>query len=136
MKVKLVLSVIAALFAALAIGWLWGSAGRWEAQRTLQRSELRSDLFDGRGLALAARVDIFEVNFGEASRHLEGARSALQRASANLRALDRTEDVTRIDLALARLDEAQKLAGQLNQQANPRAAEAALAIGEVISNSP
>jgi hypothetical protein len=132
MKIKLVLSVLAALCVAMLIGWFWGSLGRVDAQRALQGAELRAQLLEGRGSAMAARIDIFEVNFGEASRNLEAARAALQRAGAVLRELGRSEDVTRVDLALARIDEAQKLAGQLNQQANARAAEAARAVSDIL----
>jgi len=44
--------------------------------RALQTSELRSELLGARAAVLDARVAIYSVNFGEASRHLEGARSA------------------------------------------------------------
>jgi hypothetical protein len=39
-------------------------------------AELRDGLLEGRAAVLEARLDIYSVNFGEASRHLEAARSA------------------------------------------------------------
>ena len=75
------------------------------------------------------------VNFGEASRHLEAARSALRAADAQLKGLGRQEDAKGLALALTRIDEAQRMAGQLNQDANALAADAAKAIGDVLGNS-
>jgi hypothetical protein len=48
----------------------------------------------------------------------------------------RQDDVKRLELALIRIDEAQRLAGQLDQDANARAAEAAKAIAEVLGGPP
>ena len=58
---------------------------------------------------------IYSVNFGEASRHLEAARSALRAAEARLKSLGRQADTKPLELALAKMDEAQRMAGQLNQ---------------------
>jgi len=48
--------------------------------RALQTSELRGELLGARAATLDARVAIYSVNFGEASRHLEDARGLLRRA--------------------------------------------------------
>jgi len=84
---------------------------------------------------LEARLDIYSVNFGEASRHLEMARSALRAADARLNDLGRQEDATRLKIALTRIDEAQRTAGQLSQDANSQAADAARTISEVLENT-
>lgn len=71
-----------------------------------------------------ARLDIYSVNFGEANRHLEAARSALRAAEARLNSLGRQADTKPLELALEKIDEAQGMAGQLNQDANALAAHA------------
>ena len=131
-QVKLVLGVCVAIVVALGAGWLLGSSGRAASERTLQAAELRSDLLQARSLALAARVDLYNVNFGDASRHLEDAKGSLRRAAERLKAAGRTADVTRVEAASALLDQAQKMAGRLDQGANARAAAAAQAIADIL----
>ena len=129
---KLILGFGLALLVAVAAGWIWGASGRSDSERGLQMAELRAGLLEGRAAVLDARLDIYSVNFGEASRHFEAARTALRAAHARLTSLNRTEDAKALEAALTRIDEAQRLAGQLNQDANAVAAEAAKTIGEVI----
>jgi hypothetical protein len=114
-----------ALLVALGIGWVWGASGRLDISRSLELAELRDGLLEGRSAVLEARLDIYSVNFGEASRHLEMARSALRAADTRLNDLGRREDATQLKIALTRIDEAQRTAGQLSQDANSQAADAA-----------
>ena len=129
---KIALAMFVALLVALLAGWLWGASGKWDLDRALQASELRIDLLEARSSVLDARLDLYNVNFGDASRHLESARTLLGRAGERLKNLGRQDDVKRLDLALVRIDEAQQLAGQLDQGANSRAAEAAKTIQDVL----
>ena len=131
-KAKLVLGVFVALVVVLLGGWFWGASGRGNLNRALQASELRTDLLEGRSSVLTARLDLYRVNFGDASRHLEDARGALRRAEEQLKGLGRQDDVKRLGPALTRIDEAQRLAGQLDQDANSRAAEAVTTIDDVL----
>jgi hypothetical protein len=131
---KRILGIGAALLVALGIGWAWGASGRADINRALQMAELRDGLREGRGAVLDARLDIYSVNFGDASRHLEAARSALRAAEARLTDLGRREDVERVKIALTRIDEAQRMAGQLSQNANSVAADAAKTINDVLGS--
>jgi hypothetical protein len=131
-KAKLVLGVVAGLAAVLLAGWLWGRSGRSELAGALQASELRGELLAARAAVLDARVALYNVNFGEASSHLEDARGLLGRADARLNSLGRDDDVRQLQAALASIDEAQRMAGKLDQSANSRAGEAAQAIGNVL----
>jgi hypothetical protein len=124
-----------ALLVALGIGWVWGASGRLDISRSLELAELRDGLLEGRSAVLEARLDIYSVNFGEASRHLEMARSALRAADTRLNDLGRREDATQLKIALTRIDEAQRTAGQLSQDANSQAADAARTINEVLENT-
>jgi len=132
---KRILGMGVALLVALGVGWVWGASGRSDISRALQLAELRVGLLEGRAAVLDARLDIYSVNFGEASRHLEMARSALRAADARLNDLGRQEEATQLKIALARIDEAQRAAGQLSQNANSQAADAARTINEVLENT-
>jgi hypothetical protein len=129
---KLILGIGLALLVAVGVGSVWGASGRSNSDRVLQSAELRAELLEGRAAVLDARLDIYSVNFGEASRHFEAARTALRAANAGLMSLRRTEDAKSLEVALTWIDEAQRLAGQLNQDANALAAEAAKTIGDVL----
>jgi hypothetical protein len=126
------ISVAVALFVAVLGGWLWGTSGRSALARALQTSELRGDLLGARAATLDARVAIYAVNFGEASRHLEDARGLLGRADDQLKSLGRDDEVKHVATAMAGIDDAQRLAGKLDQNANSRAGEAAKIIANVL----
>jgi len=133
-KVKLVLGVLIALVVVLLGGWIWGASGKGTLDRALEASELSNDLLEARSSVLAARLDLYSVNFGDASRHLESARAQLGRAEGQLTGLGRKDDVKQLQTASAQIDEAQRLARQLDQSANARAAEAATIIDKVLGD--
>ncbi len=132
---KLILGIGVALLAALGAGWVWGASGKADINRSLQIVELRDSLLEGRVAVLDARLAIYSVNFGDASRHLEAARSALRDADGRLSALGRQEDAKQLETALTKIDEAQRKAGDLNQDANALAGEAAKTIDELIGRT-
>ena len=132
---KPVLGIGVALLVALGGGWAWGASGRSALNRVLGIAELRDGLLEGRAAVLDARLDIYGVNFGDASRHLEAARSALRVAQARLTDQGRQEDAKQLTIALTRIDEAQRMAGRLNQDANALAADAAKTLDDVIGST-
>jgi hypothetical protein len=134
-RAKTGLMVVAAVLVALLAGFLWGMSGKSTLDGALQRSELRNELLEAHSGALAARVDLYNTNFGEASRHLESARSVLGRALQRLDSLGRDEDVKQLQSALGSIEEAQKLGGKLDLAANARAGEAAEAIEAVLQST-
>jgi len=131
-KAKLVLGVTLGLVVALLAGWIWGASGRSDTARALQTSDLRGELLGARAAVLDARVAIYNINFGEASGHLENARGLLGRADERLKSLGRDDDVEHVQTALASIDDAQRMAGKLDQDANSRAGEAAKIIAAVL----
>lgn len=132
---KLILGIGLALLVGVGVGWVWGASGRSDSDRALQIAELRAELLEGRAAVLDARLDIYSVNFGEASRHFEAARISLRAANARLMSLSRPEDAKALEAALSRIDEAQRLAGQLNQDANALAADAVKTISDVLGRT-
>lgn len=133
---KLVLGVAVGLAVALLAGWVWGASGRSEVARALQASELRGELLGARAAALDARVAIYSVNFGEASKHLEGARGLLRRAEERLQGAGRDDEVKQVQTAMASIDDAQRMAGKLDQSANTRTGDAARMIADMLAASP
>ena len=131
-KARLVLGIAVGLVVALLAGWIWGTSGRSDMGRALQNSELRSELLGARAAVLDARVAIYSVNFGEASRHLEGARGLLGRADERLKRLGRDDELKQLQTAMAGIDDAQRMAGKLDQSANSRAGETAKMIADVL----
>ena len=129
---KLILGVAGGLVVALLAGWIWGAWGRSDLAGALQSSELRAELLGARAAVLDARVAIYSVNFGEASRHLEDARGLLGRADERLKSLGRDAEATQVQTAQASIDDAQRMAGKLDQSANSRAGEAAKLIADVL----
>jgi hypothetical protein len=130
--VKRILGVAVGLLVALLAGVIWGASGKSDVRRALQAAELRDDLHEARAAVLDGRLDLYSVNFGEASRHFGAARTALAAAADRLEHVDREEDARRLAIAATSIEEAQRLSGQLNQDANSRAADAAKAIGDVL----
>jgi hypothetical protein len=129
---KRILIVAALVIAALAGSWMWGAWGRWEAEAALHAVTARARLLEARGAVLDARLDIYAVNFGNASQHFEAARTLLRDVQEQLRQAGRQDEATRLDEPLARIGEAQRMAGNLDQGANSHAAAAAASIDEVL----
>ncbi len=134
---KLTLWGIVAVLVALLVGFLWGASGRSAVAARLDESQLGLRLAQSRADLAQARVDVFEVNFGQASRHFETAKERLRDASGLLQKRSADADtLKRANEAIARLTEAQQLAGKLDQSANQRAAEAAKLIDQVAATVP
>ena len=129
---KLVLGITAGLAVALLAGWIWGRSSRSGMARELETSELRGELLGTRAAVLDARVAIYSVNFGEASRHLEGARGLLGRADQRLKGLGLDDEVRQVQTARASIDDAQRMAGKLDQNANSRAGDAAKMVADLL----
>jgi hypothetical protein len=81
-------------------------------------------LANARGNMLAARVNLFEVNFGDASRSLETAKADLVTAAEGFDRMGLRDDAAAAREAASRVDHARQLAGSLDQTANTRLAEA------------
>ena len=62
-------------------------------------------------------------------------RSASRAAEALLNSLGRQADTKPLDISLAKIDEVQRMAGQLNQDADALAAEASNAINDVLNTT-
>lgn len=105
-----------ALLVALAVGWLWGTSDRWELDRAVHEAELRQCVLEAHSSVLSARLDVDRGNFRDAARHLEDARRLLQRSREKFEGLGFEEGMPHWNWALAQIDEAQRLAHQLEYE--------------------
>lgn len=129
--VKFALYILIALLVALLAGYLWGRAGRSAVQAQLDDTRLRFDVAEARADLLGARVDLFEVNFGQASQRIESAKPALRDAASRLAAGEHQDAATRVNGVIARVERAQQQVGKLDQSANTALAEAITLLEQV-----
>ena len=125
---RLPLIVLITVIVTLGLGYAWGASGRWTVETELEGSRQKLDLADARVALLDARVSLYNNNFGDASRRFEEARVPLRRVKDRLQDDGESGAASSIDAALRHVDEAQRLAGQLDPAANTRAADALEAI--------
>jgi hypothetical protein len=131
-RLKLGLWVALAIVLAAAVGWLYGWSGGRSAATALESTKLRTSLLQARVQLLDARVNLYSVNFGDASRNLEYAKPELTTARALLDSAGRRDLVDKIDGALKSIRSAQELSAKLSQDANGRAGEAASLVNDVL----
>jgi hypothetical protein len=127
-RTKLIVSSIVGLIVVLGIGYIWGASGRFTIQNALDDTRQALDLAEARGALLEARVSLYNVNFGDASRHFEEARAPLRRARERYQQVGRNAAAGSISAALEHVEEGQRLAGSLDQAANTKASDALQAI--------
>ena len=125
---KLVLTVFVLVVVAFGAGFAFGSAGRGTAQGALDDVRQQVDVAEARGRILEARVSLYNVNFGDAQRQLDDAKGPLTKARDRAQAQGAKPSADAFTAALGHVQEAQRLAGRLDQGANNRANEALKAI--------
>jgi hypothetical protein len=127
-RTKMVLSAVGALVVAMGIGYALGGSGRFTLQNALDDTRARLDLAEARGHLLDARVSLYNVNFGDASRHFEDAKPPLRRVRERYQNIGKNAAAGTIAAALEHIEEGQRLAGKLDQAANNKANDALEAI--------
>jgi hypothetical protein len=121
---KIILAAFVALVVALGLGYAWGAYGRLALQGALDDARQQLDLAEARGHLLDARVSLYNMNFGDASRRFEDAKAPLRRTRDRFSDQDKDEAVRVLATALELVDEAQRLANKLDQAANTKTGEA------------
>jgi uncharacterized membrane-anchored protein YhcB (DUF1043 family) len=127
-RTRWVLTAFVALVVALGIGYALGGSGRFTLQNALNETRGRLDLTEARAHLLDARVSLYNVNFGEASRHFEDAKAPLRRVRERYQNIGKNTAAGSIAAALEHIEEGQRLAGKLDQAANSKANDALEAI--------
>ncbi len=125
---KLALIGLVAVIVIVGLGYAWGASGRGALETSLEEVRQQLDVAEARGLVLEARVSLYNMNFGDASRRLEEAKGPLRRIRQRYVDDGQDDAVRSIAAALEHVDEAQRLAGKLDPGANSKAGEALEAI--------
>lgn len=124
MNLKLIGWGLLAAVVTFGAGWVAGGSGRSTLDQDRRRAEQRADLFEARALVLDGRVSLFLVNFGDASRRFEEARSVVERTQTSLREAGSAERAGQLEVVLSHLRDAQRMAASLDSAAQGAAAEA------------
>jgi hypothetical protein len=127
-RTKLMLAAVIALIVAAGIGYAMGGSGRFTLQSALDEARERLDVAEARGQLLEARVSLYNVNFGDASRHFEESKAPLRRLRDRFQRIGKNAAAGSIGAAMAHVEEGQRLAGKLDQAANSKANDALEAI--------
>jgi hypothetical protein len=125
---KWALTAFVAFIVTFGVGYGLGGSGRVTAERTLAEVRTRLDIAEARGQLLEARVSLYNMNFGDASRHFEDAKAPLRRVHEGYQSLGKNAAAGSIAAALEQIAEGQRLAGKLDQAANSKANDAMEAI--------
>ena len=119
-KAEKAVAAINAEFARMASEGLRGAA--------LDDAKQQLDLAEARGQILEGRVSLYNNNFGDASRHFEDAKAPLRRIKTRYQDAGKRDAASDIDVAIARVEDAQRLTAKLDPSANNKAMEALDAI--------
>ncbi len=131
MSPKAVGGVMLAVLVAIGAGWVWGASGKSLVDLERRRLELRADYEAARAELVDGRVSLFLNNFGDASKHFENARLELEHLQSKLREVSQAERAGRIEIVLSSVKDAQRLAAQLDANAQNAAAAALQALSAV-----
>ncbi len=127
-RAKLALIGLVVLIVVFGIGYALGASGRRTAEQALAGTEQQIDVANARGLLLQARVSLYNVNFGDAQRQLQDALAPLTRVRQRFQQDGNDAAVSSISTALDHAQQAQALAGKLDQAANTQAMQAVQAL--------
>lgn len=116
------------LLVVFGVGYGLGSSGRSAAEHALEGTEQQIDIANARALLLQARVSLYNVNFGDAQRQLQDAMAPLTRVRERLQKDGNGSAVATLTAALQHCQQAQTLAGKLDQAANTETAQALQAL--------
>ena len=108
----------------VGLGYAWGASGRGALRDERDAARQQLDVAESRGFLLDARVSIYNMNFGDASRRFEEAKVPLRRIRQRFVDAGSDDAARSVAAALDRVDEAQRLAGKLDQASNSKAGEA------------
>jgi hypothetical protein len=127
-RAKLALIGLVGLVVVFGIGYALGASGRRTAEQALDGTEQQIDVANARGLLLSARVSLYNVNFGDAQRQLQEALTPLDRVRQRFQKTGNDAAMNGVATAIQHAQQAQALAGKLDQAANTQAAQAVAAL--------
>jgi hypothetical protein len=124
MSPKSVAWIVGAIVVAALSGWMIGASGTSAREQEKIAAEQRADTTQARALLLEGRVSLFLSNFGDASQKFEAAIVVLERIQTQLRETAQAERAGRLQIAIAHVRDAQRLAASFDPSAHTAADEA------------
>jgi hypothetical protein len=128
MKGKIVASMVLAIAGALGLGWVWGAWGKAEVEQAQRAASERADLASARAELLDGRLSLLKLNFGDAHQHFDAARKTIEDVQRRVRETEDAERAGRLEIVLAHVRDAERLAVALKPEAQDAAAEAVAAM--------
>ena len=123
------LAIIAAIVVAVGLsGWIYGASGRSDVERARRDAVQRADLTEARALVLEGQVAVYQLNFGDAAKRFEAARTPIVRVQTALRETGQAERAGRLEIVLSHLRDAQRMAVSLDANARVAGDEALKAL--------
>jgi 2-oxo-4-hydroxy-4-carboxy--5-ureidoimidazoline (OHCU) decarboxylase len=120
-----------ALTVVFAVGWFVGASGRSEIEQARRAATERAMFEEARALVADGRVKLFTINFGDASKRFESAKAVVTRLQTTLRESGQAERAGRLEIVLAHLRDAQRLAASVDASAQAAAEQAVTALDAV-----
>jgi hypothetical protein len=130
--VGLMLVLLAGVFGA---GWMTGASGRTSVELALETAQLKADAATMRGDVLDGRVSLFAANFGDARQHFQAARQVALRIQTHLREVGQADRAGKMEIVLAHLADADRLASALDPGAQAAAGEAIQALATTLAGT-
>jgi len=109
--------ILLGVVVAFGTGWLVGASGRSTLEQDRDRHELRSRVAQTEALLLAARVSLFETNFGDASDRIDRALGLVTTLQTTLRETGQPERAGRLEVVAAQIRDAALLAREFDSRA-------------------
>ena len=135
-KSRLMLIAAGLLLLAFVAVWFVAGSGKAAAERQAAENHMLLQIQTGVARVLEARVSLYNVNFGDASRNFERAKPMFLQARDRLNATNRQADAGVLERVIGLINEAQRMAGALDQGANTKAAEALEALKAISLPDP
>ena len=117
-----------ALAVVFGAGWFVGASGRSEIEQARRSATERATFEEALALISDGRVKLFTINFGDASKRFESAKGVVTRLQTTLREAGQAERAGRLEIVLAHLRDAQRLAASTDQSAQNAAEQALTAL--------
>jgi hypothetical protein len=132
MSAKTIGLVLLLLLAVFGAGWVTGASGRTAVELALADARVRADAVTIRSEVLDGRVSLFAANFGDARRHFQDARGRAIRLQNQLRESGQAERAGRLEIVLAHLGDADRLASAMEPGAQASAEDAVRALDSAL----
>lgn len=116
--------IVLAVALAAGVGWVLGASGKAEIEQARRQESERADLASARAELLDGRLSLLKLNFGDAAHHFDAARKTIEDVQKRVRETEDAERAGRLEVVLAHVRDAERLAIALKPEAQDAANDA------------